>query len=257
MKVSFVAATLLAGLAAAGCNQTCVSFTSNPPNSTVNIKAGSSKPACTLTTAKSAVSVAMIAAPMCPGCSGSSSVQHIFVSLRGIEAHASGLALDPALGDAGWAELAPQLAQQPVQLDLMARPAPSTPPWRGAADGCAPGALGEGAVTAGVYGQIRLRLVPNHPAPGEAVPEQNACGKAGFNCVVAADGRIQPLALEGGAPQLPVASSRIVGGSLLVLPDMRTNLALEFNPYASLLLPAGDGVRLLPAFTAVQETACP
>jgi hypothetical protein len=112
-----------------------------------------SKPVCTLTTAKSAVSVAMVAAPKCRGCSGSSSVQHIFVSLRGIEAHA-GAAVPEDSPD--WVELAPQLVQQPVQVDLMTRPA----------DACAPAGLGEGAVTSGVYREIRLRLLPNHPAPG-------------------------------------------------------------------------------------------
>ncbi len=260
MKVTIWYGALLAGLVAAGCNRTCVSFTSNPPNSTLNIKASdSTPPACTVTTAKAAVSVTMTAAPMCRGCSGTSSVQHIFVSLQGVAAHASGTGPDPAFRDEGWTELAPQLAQQPVQVDLMARPA----------NACASGALGEAAVTSGVYRQIRLRLVPNHPAPGEAVPEENACGQVGFNCVVAADGRIQPLLLESGAPELRIASTRIAGGSLVVLPDVRTNLAVEFNPYASLLLPlpaqarrggqagAGDGVRLLGAFTVGQETACP
>jgi len=246
---------LLAAMVATGCNHTCVSVTSNPPNGILQVKANSN-PTCPATTATGAVSVRMVAAPR-------ASAQHIFLSLQGIETHASGAASEPAFGDPDWVELAPQLARHPAQVDLLARSGPPAAAGYGAADRCGVEVLGETTVTAGTYQQIRLRLVPNHPAPGEAVPEENACGKIAYNCVVAADGRIEALALEGEPPELRIVSSGIVGGALLILPEVRTNLAIAFRPDSSFLLPAarlrdgqGESLRLLAAFTAGRETEC-
>ena len=124
------------------------------------------------------------------------------------------------------------------------------------ADSCAPGSFGEVAVPAGTYRQIRLRLVPNHPATSEPVPEENACGSVGFNCIVTADGRIRPLALDGAASQLRIASEHIAGGFFRVLPDAGIDLAIELNTSSSLALPAGDAVRLVPVFTAAPRAVC-
>ena len=236
-------APLLFWLTATGCNNTCISFTSNPPTGTVVITVRDPKPSCTLSTANGTVRLQVSASPVPSGGSGPSSVQHIFVTLRGVEAHPSTIADDDS---PDWQELALKLAQQPVQVDLMAR----------TTDSCALGLFGEVAVPAGTYRQIRLRLVPSHPATSELVPEENACGSVGYNCVVTADDGIRPLALDGGAPELRIGSEHIAGGFLLVLPDVGTDLAIELNTYSSLALPAGDAVRLVPVFTATPRATC-
>jgi hypothetical protein len=172
---------------------------------------------------------------------GPSSVKHIFISVPSIDAHPSTIASDHS---PDWQELAPQLARQPVQVDLMAR-----------FDPCAAGLLDESVVPAGVYSQMRLRLVANRPATGEAVPEVNACGSVGFNCIIRADGSIHRIALDGASPTLRIASEQIDAGSLLVLPDAGNAITIEFHTNLSLARPAGEPVQLLLVFTTARR-AC-
>ena len=227
-------ALLFFAAALTGCHNTCVAFTSNQ-GGTLQIKAGSTPPSCTLSKANAAVRVALHAAPTCQACAPSSRIAHIFVSLRGIELHPSTIA-DDASPD--WLEVAPQLVKQPLQVDLMS----------GAAAAGAPQVLAERIfIPAGEYRQVRLRLVSNRPAADEQLPEKNACGSAGFNCVVMADGRIQPLLLDDAAPELRITSDRIAGGFLLFPPDSSAELAIEFEPFWSLSSSAAGAIRLLPA----------
>jgi len=237
-----LSSALLVWLAVAGCNKTCVSFTSNPSTGILVVKVSDAKQACTLTTVKGTVRVQVGTSPMPSPTPSSSSLQHIFLGIRGIDAHPSTIADE---NSPDWQELAPQLARQPVQVDLMAR-----------LDPCAAGPLGESNLPAGVYRQIRLRLVPNQPAADEPVAEVNACGSVGFNCIVRADGRMQPLVLDGVTPQLHIASEQMDRGSLLVLPDTVNAIPIEFNAHLSLALPAGEAVRLVPVLTAARREPC-
>jgi hypothetical protein len=171
-----------------------------------------------------------------------SDVQHIFVSLRGIDA----LPTHPVGDDSpAWQELAPDLVTQPTQVDLMAR----------AADSCGPSAFPDAVIEAGVYSQVRLRLVPNQPEASEPVPVENACGRIGFNCIVAANGAMRPLASDNPT-ELRIPPEGIAGGFFRVLPDDHIRLAIEFEPRASFLLPAGDATRLLPTFSVTQPSLC-
>ncbi len=88
------------------------------------------------------------------------------------------------------------------------------------------------------------------------MPGENACGSVGFHCIVTTDGSIRPLALDGAAPELRIASEHIAGGFFLVLPDVGMDLIIEFNTYSSLALPAGESVRLVPMFTAGARATC-
>src|SRR5467141_1410125 len=178
--------TLLFALWLTACNNTCFTFTSDPPTGTISIKASDPSPNCTLTKANVAVSVEANIDPECTSCSGSSRIQHIFLSIRGIEVHPSTSTEDDS---PDWQELLPsELAKQPLQVDLV----------RSAADRGAREPLGEMVtIPAGIYRQVRVRFVPNQPMTDDRLPEKNACGSAGFNCVVMADGRIQPILLHG------------------------------------------------------------
>ncbi len=228
-------------LPATGCNNVCVTGISNPPTGTLIVNVNSS--GCKLSRANGTVRLQLSASSIPSGGSRLPTVQHVFVSLRGIEAHPSSIADD---GSPDWQELAPKLAKQPVQVDLVAP----------AADACSSNLFGEATVLPDTYSQIRLSLVPNQPAPSELLPEENACGSVGFNCVVTADASVRPLVLDGGAPELRIASEHIAGGFFRVLPDTNTDLAIEFNLYASLTSPAGEAVRLNPALTVDVGTPC-
>jgi len=231
----FCASTLF-GTSLAGCNDTCFTFTSNPPTGTINVKAGDPKPACTLTRANGAVRLVMQTIPICSSCSESARIRHVFLSIQGIDIHASSTADDDS---SDWQELAPQLAKQPLQVDLMS----------GRADQDTREPLGEiVAVPAGTYRQLRVRFVGAWPATDEVTGEI-ACGDAGFNCVVTEDGTIQPLRFDTASPELRITSETIVDGLFLVFPDVAGDLVIEIKPVWSWFASADGGVRLLPALT--------
>jgi hypothetical protein len=229
---------VLACATVVGCDNTCVTFVWNPGGI-----APGKVPSCTFTQANGTADIRLssIAAP--PTNSESASVRHIFITLRGIQASSSEAAGEDS---SDWVDLAPRLAMQPVQIDLMGP----------AADSCSSSLLAENVVVAGVYTQIRLRLLSNQQATSGVVPQENSCGDVGFNCIVTADGPSRPLILDGEAHEIILRSDRIQGGFLRVLPDTHTSIALEFNPYASTLLPAAEADRLSPVFTVDVRTPC-
>jgi Domain of unknown function (DUF4382) len=235
--------TLLFCLSFAGCNNYCFEFVSNPGGS---ISTSNNSPSCQLNTSTGTVSLRITASPAASAQTTptSTSVQHIFVTLRGIEATPSAIPNDDS---PNWRELAPQLATQPRQLDLLAR----------CGDSCEEkqNTFADVAIPADAYRQIRLRLAPNQPATDESVPEGNACGSVGFNCVVTADGEIRPLVLDNSSSQFHISSGQISGGFFRVLPDTAVNLQIEFNPQSSLFFPVNEAVRLVPTFTVEPQTS--
>lgn len=64
-----------------------------------------------------------------------------------------------------------------------------------------------------------------------------------------ADGRIQPLLLDSGFPELRIMSDRIEGASLFIPPDTNTDLIIEVKLVWAWYPSADEGVRLLPALT--------
>jgi hypothetical protein len=230
-------AAFLFGFWLTGCNNACFTFTSNPPAGTINIKATDPSPTCTLTKVNGAVRLTVQTVPMCNSCSGSGRIQHIFVSIRGIEVHPG----TPAEDDSSdWHELAPQFTKRPLQVDLA----------RDTADRVVRELSGEiVAIPAGIYRQVRIRFVPNQSPAEDQLPERNACGGLRFSCVVMGNGRTQPLLLDGGSPELRITSDRIEGGSFLVAPDTDTDLTIELTLVWGLFSSADQGLRLFPGLT--------
>jgi hypothetical protein len=200
----------------AGCNNTCFDFTSNPPTGTINIDVDNSKQPCRLTKANAAVRVVAHTVSPCSPCSPSTRIAHVFVGLSAIEVHAGEIADD---NSADWQELVPQYASQPHQFDLMSPTASRETRLP----------LGEPVIiSSDVYRHLRLRFVPNQPTSDDPVPQKNACGRAGFNCVVSEDGRTYPLLLDGSPGELRM-KPEITGGFLLIPPDSDSNLVIEFK----------------------------
>jgi hypothetical protein len=224
-----------------GCNNYCFVFVSNPGGS---IATSTNTPSCQLNSATGTVRVSISASPSASAASAEAApanIQHIYVTFRGIEAMASSIADDDS---PEWRELAPKLATQPVQFDLLARGVDSTHP----------STFDDVAVPADAYRQIRLRLASNQPATDESVPAENACGSIGFNCVVTTDGRIRPLVLDSPSSQFQIPSDHMSGGFFRVLPEATVNLKIEFNTQSSLVFPAGEALRLVPVFTAEPQS---
>ncbi len=231
-----------------GCSNYCFVFVSNPGGS---ISTGSNTPSCQLNTATGTVRLRVTASPPTPAQATPTpaTIQHIFVTLRGIEATPSAIPNDDS---PDWRELAPQLATQPAQLDLLAHnPDPCDHNQNTFAEADA-----DVAIPADAYRQIRLRLSPNQPATDEPMPAENACGSVGFNCVITADGGIRLLVLDSLSPQFQISSGQISGGFFRVLPDTAVNLKIEFNPQSSWIFPAEEAVHLVPAFTVEPQASC-
>src|SRR5215467_772105 len=140
-------------LCVAGCNNTCITGTLNAPSgSSVAVKTGSSTPSCTLSTANGIVHLeigAALGGSSAPGITSFAMerpfVTQLFVTLAGIDVHASPLASDDT---PDWQPLAPQLQMHPVQIDLLAEPHANA----------SAAAFPDAIVPTGTYRQIRLRL---------------------------------------------------------------------------------------------------
>jgi uncharacterized protein DUF4382 len=171
-------------------------------------------------------------------------LQHVFVTLQGIEASPGSAGEEE--NSTAWQELAPELTRDPLQVDLLAPSASS----------CRRGPTWRANIPANQYRQVRLRLAANSPDAGIPVPARNQCGNAGNHCVVTASGEVRPLIFGGAALELQIAAGQIAEGGFRVLPDTETNLAIEFQSFASMAAPAGKAVKIAPVFFVAPAAAC-
>lgn len=234
-KVFF--AILLLSLGLIGCDNSCFVIISDPGGGTIS--GGTSN--CPLNQAKGNVRPRLTSS-FKPAAEGESArIQHIFVTVRGIEANPNATA-DEKSPD--WQELAPELITQPKQMDLLASSGNSDER----------NALEDAAIPADAYRQVRLRLLPNQPSASDSMLQESSCGSFGFNCLVTSDGGVRPLVLDSGLSQIQVSSDHITGGFFRILPETNVNLRIEFNPQSSLLITTDQAVRLVPVFTVESQT---
>src|SRR5579862_5931151 len=149
----------------AGCGDTCFVITGIFPNTT----ATTNPPTCNLGAGNGIISVGINSVRPSPVAPISPNLQHVFITLRGIEANPNSVAAEDSLD---WQELAPEFATEPVQIDLMATAASGVP--------CASRLTRKSTVRASVYRQIRFRLVPDQAASGEPQPKNNKCNGPNF-----------------------------------------------------------------------------
>lgn len=184
------------------------------------------------------VTVTMSDPPSCSPPNGP--YQHVFVTVRSVQAHVSASADDNA---PGWQELAPQLGASPQQIDLFST----------AQTNCVLAQLGSAELPAGSFQQIRLLLVSNSPVAGAAVPAVNACAGHGFNCVELQDTTIHQLDLSSqDNTGLKIPPGQIVGGPIQVVAGQSVDLNIDFNACASIVKEGNGSFRLKPALTAGQ-----
>lgn len=206
-------AFILATVALTGCGNSCFAGFSNNGNGGIIIKAGNPPPACSLPQVNGMMRVVALKSSICESCAVGVRLQHVFVTLRGIQLHSSATT-DPHSPD--WLELGPQLANEPRQIDLMGGSGPET-------------LLRSAAIPAGIYRQVRLQFFPDAPEYVEEPLPQNVCGEARRSCVVMADGRVDELSWSDEVPELLIPAQAIEGGSLVVLPEATMELQLSFE----------------------------
>lgn len=225
---------LFLALGLIGCDNSCFVFVSNPGGT---VSSGTNP--CSLNQTNGNVRTQITVSLTRPASDEPATIRHIFVTLQGIEANPSATAGEDT---PGWQELAPKLVAQPMQLDLLAS----------SSDSHELDILGDAAVPADAYRQIRLRLSSNQV--GDSVSQENSCGNVGSNCIVTSDGHVRPLILDTGLSQMQVTSDRISGGSVRIFPETNVDLKIEFNPQSSLFIPTNEAVRFVPAFTVDSQT---
>jgi hypothetical protein len=164
---------------------------------------------------------------------------HVYITVRSVQAH-----IDPSATDnsSGWQELAPQLADQPMQIDL----------FSDVQTNCVLAQLGSASLPVGSYQQIRLLLVSNS-ASGSGTPSTNACAGSGFNCAVLSDGSVHELALSSqDNTGLKIPPGQIVGGPIQVAAGQSVDINIDFNACASIVQEGNGQFRLKPTLTAGQ-----
>ncbi len=260
-------AVLLLCLAVSGCGSTCVSGFWNGSGSGVKV----SNTSCPLSTATGAVIVQMSTASAPPAGSAAfsgppssahpspsalpSHVQHIFLTLRGIEAHPSMTADEDS---SGWRELAPELAAHPLQLDLLAQLDSSR---NSPSQDVRVGAIAPATVPADEYRQLRLRLLPRNPPPDDLIPESNPCGNVGWNCIVFADRSVWPLEFApsefAAAAEFRIAPEHGADSVFRILPGEVIHLSIDFDAAASVFFTLNAAVHLAAVFRVVSRSSSP
>ena len=180
-----------------------------------------------------------------PTCTGTFS--SVFVTVTKVEANLSSSA---GPNDNGWQTLV-DLTSSPVQVDLMKLNPTATPGFCGTLF-----TLGQKVLPAGKYQQIRLILLSNSPASGTATPSNNACGAAGFNCVVP-NGSSTPAELQLSSQDqtgIKIPSSQITSGGLTVMANQSVDLNIDIDSCASIVREGNGQYRFKPVLHAGEVT---
>lgn len=217
----------------AGCGDSCVAFFSNPGGgmATLSVNSGT----CPLNDHDNGnVRLRFSAPPDSVEAWHKAGIQHVFLTLRGIEAR---LKPDSGEDSSEWLDLAPKLRLQPVQIDLLAE----------ADDSASAGFVDEATLPTGTYMQLRIELSRNEPASAETNSQQNACATLGFNCAVTRDGSVHSLSTP--TEQILISPTQPAGTVLNVLGDTTTSLELQFEPAASQIYTLGRAAWFNPAFS--------
>jgi Domain of unknown function (DUF4382)/Carboxypeptidase regulatory-like domain len=170
-----------------------------------------------------------------PSCSAT--FDHVYVTITKVTANVSA---DASATDSSWQTLV-DLTSSPKQIDLLSL----------ANTTCLLTQLGSTSLPAGKLQQIRLYLLSNSPSSGAATPSPNACGSAGFNCVVPSGGSAQTLLLSSEAQTgIKIPSSQITSGGLTVTAGRAVDLNIDFNTCDSLVHEGNGQWRLKPVLHA-------
>ena len=208
-RVSFCVVVLFATVIS-GCGNSCfVGFFNNGKGGII-VKAGNPPPACSLPQMNGAMSVLALKPLLCEFCPAPGPL-HVFVTLRAVQLRSSAIA-EP--GPSDWLEIAPRLADEPLQIDLIGGPVPEV-------------LVDSAAIPAGTYHQVRLRFLPDS-RPDAGLRSPNPCGEAYHNCIVMADGRIDQLGWSAD-PDVLIPADTVPNGALLVPPGAKTDLLLSLE----------------------------
>ena len=222
-----------------GCTNSCFFGFWNPPNGTIGTVISNPPPACKLATPKGAIRVVLQVSGSCELCSGSNRVHIVVLGLSGIDVHSNENA---GRESSGWQALFPELARQPRQVELLSEKMNTL--FLESTE--------EVSIPAGNYDLVRLRLTREQTRVDDKSLPGNACGDAGSNCVIMADGQFARLVFEADALELHLTSGATVGGLPFVMPYSNNELLIELTPALSIVRPFGE---VTPSFSIFPDKA--
>lgn len=216
LRNTFCCATIFAAMGLGGCGNSCFAGFSNNGNGGVIITAGNSPPACSSVPLvfKGAMRAIVLKSPVCETCTAAARLEHVFVTVQSIQLRPSAVV---DLDSLDWLEIAPDLTTKPRQIDLMGNAVPEI-------------LVQSATLPAGSYRGLRLQFFSGSAASAEDLPSENGCGEIGWNCLVKADGHIEPLRLTGDIPELLITFQSSESDSLVVVPHDRIDLRLSLEP---------------------------
>jgi hypothetical protein len=160
---------------------------------------------------------------------------HVYVTVTDVLINQSASASD---SDSGWVDLAPNLKNNPMQVDLLGA----------ATQQCFLANLGSLGIQPGTYQQIRVILADN-----SATVAGNKCGSTA-NCVMLTSDPTnapQPLLLSSESKTgIKIPSGQIAGGQLVVAAGQTIDLNIDFNACASIVTEGNGKYRLKPVLHA-------
>jgi len=217
-RTIFSCAVIFLALGLSGCGNSCYAGYSINGNGGLIVVAGNPPPACSLSQANGTMRVVALKSAVCETCVPATRVEHAFVTLRGVQLLPLG---GGEKNSPDWVELTPQLAKEPRQIDLMGSSLPVI-------------LQASTTVAAGSYHEVRLQFVSGSSMNAETFPSENACGGTLWNCMVIADGHVQPLRFPTEKSELLIPAQNIESGPFVVLPDtgIELRLSLESHPRA-------------------------
>ena len=194
------------------------------------------------TTQSGEVRVTLSDPPICKVPQGD--LSHVWVTVTLVRAHLSNSA---SPDDSGWVNLV-DLRSAPKQIDLLSTSDTT----------CVLTMLGSTTgLPPGDYQQIRLHLLSNTPASGEALPSPNMCtnlvGTSGFNCVELNDrNHTQQLIRLSSEAQtgIKIPPGQITGGAIRLTAGQAADMNIDFDACRSIVLQGNGAVRLKPTLHA-------
>jgi hypothetical protein len=148
---------------------------------------------------------------VCETCTADARVEDTFVTVQRVQLHR----VVPDDSGKDWLEIAPELASEPRQVDLVG----DSPPEM---------LVDNANIPADTYDELRLRFCADSSSNQECHAE-TACGGTLRNCIKMADGRIEPIQWPRDTPELVIPIRTLEADSLAVLPDSTVDVQLKLG----------------------------
>jgi hypothetical protein len=210
LRNAFCDVTIGAVIGLAGCGNTCFFGFVNTGTGVV-VVGTTSPPPCSLTQGKAAMNAVAVKSAVCETCTADARVEHAFVTVQRVQLHR----VVPDDPGKDWLEIAPELASEPRQVDLVGDSPPEI-------------LVDNANIPADTYDELRLRFCLDS-SPNQECHAETTCGGRVQNCIKMADGRIEPIHWPSDSPELVIPIRTLEADSLAVLPDSIVDLQLKLG----------------------------